>query len=80
VPLYIKDPEVSELARRYQKLSKAPTKTDAVRRALQHAIDDLADKPGLADIAVGLCRDLRAKANPSRSKSADKAFIDSLYE
>jgi antitoxin VapB len=80
MPLYIKDPDVDELARRYQKLSKANSKTDAVRQALKRAVDELAGKPTLADIAASLCRDFRAMANPSRGEPADKAFVDSLYE
>lgn len=36
--LYIRDPEVDELARELQRLTKAETKTDAVRAALHHEL------------------------------------------
>lgn len=37
--LYIRDPEVDELAVRLQELTRAPTKTDAVRTALKNEIE-----------------------------------------
>ncbi|MBX4955544.1 type II toxin-antitoxin system VapB family antitoxin [Rhizobium lentis] len=36
--LYIRDPEVDELAKELQRLTKAATKTDAVRTALHHEL------------------------------------------
>lgn len=80
MPLYIKDPEVDDLVKRYQKLSRAASKTDAVRKALERSIAELAETPSLADIAVTFCRDLKSKADASRAAPADKAFVDSLYE
>jgi antitoxin VapB len=62
MPLYIKDDAIDRLARRYQVLTKASSKTEAVRRALQMALDEELAKPLLEDIAVAFCRDLKAKA------------------
>lgn len=62
MPLYIKDDAIDRLARRYQMLTRAPSKTEAVRKALQMALDAELAKPVLEDIAVAFCRDLRAKA------------------
>ncbi len=62
MPLYIKDDAIDRLARRYQALTKASTKTEAVRLALQKALDEELTKPALADIAVAFCRNLRQKA------------------
>jgi antitoxin VapB len=62
MPLYIKDDAIDRLARRYQVLTKAPSKTEAVRRALQMALDEELAKPLLEDIAVAFCRDLKGKA------------------
>jgi antitoxin VapB len=39
MPLYIKDPRVAEMADRLQKLTKASSKTDAVLKALESAIE-----------------------------------------
>ncbi|MGA1804106.1 type II toxin-antitoxin system VapB family antitoxin [Rhizobium sp. HT1-10] len=62
MPLYIKDDAIDRLARRYQMLIQAPSKTEAVRRALQQALDAELSKPVLEDIAVAFCRDLQARA------------------
>lgn len=62
MPLYIKDDAIDHLARRYQMLSRATSKTEAVRKALQMALDAELAKPVLEDIAVAFCRDLKAKA------------------
>lgn len=70
MPLYIKDDSIDRLARRYQMLSQAPSKTEAVRKALQQALDAELAKPILEDIAVAFCRDLQAKAQ-ARRETAD---------
>jgi antitoxin VapB len=62
MPLYIKDDAIDRLARRYQMLTQAPSKTEAVRKALQQALDAELAKPVLEDIAVAFCRDLQARA------------------
>ncbi len=62
MPLYIKDDAIDRLARRYQVLTKAPTKTEAVRLALQKALDEELTKPALTDVAVAFCRNLKEKA------------------
>jgi antitoxin VapB len=62
MPLYIKDDSIDRLARRYQSLTKAPSKTEAVRRALQIALDQELSKPSLEDIAVAFCRNLKTQA------------------
>lgn len=62
MPLYIKDDAIDRLARRYQALTKSPTKTEAVRLALQKALDEELAKPALADVAAAFCRNLKQKA------------------
>jgi len=62
MPLYIKDDAIDRLARRYQALTKSPTKTEAVRLALQKALDEELTKPALTEVAVAFCRNLRQKA------------------
>jgi antitoxin VapB len=39
MPLYIKDPRVAEMTDRLQKLTNASSKTDAVLKALESAIE-----------------------------------------
>jgi antitoxin VapB len=62
MPLYIKDDAIDRLARRYQALTKTSTKTEAVRLALQKALNEELTKPSLADVAVAFCRNLKQKA------------------
>ncbi|PZM11496.1 type II toxin-antitoxin system VapB family antitoxin [Rhizobium tubonense] len=69
MPLYIKDDAIDRLARRYQMLTQASSKTEAVRRALQLALDKELAKPVLEDIAVAFCRDLKKKAEQRVSAS-----------
>jgi antitoxin VapB len=71
MPLYIKDDEIDRLARRYQALIRSATKTDAVRRALQKALDEELAKPVLADIAAAFCRDLKQKAGRDAATAED---------
>ncbi|SCB48792.1 type II toxin-antitoxin system VapB family antitoxin [Rhizobium multihospitium] len=69
MPLYIKDDAIDRLARRYQALTKATTKTEAVRLALQKALDEELTKPALADVAVAFCRNLKQKASAKGESS-----------
>jgi antitoxin VapB len=80
MPLYIKDNAIDELARQYQAAIKAPSKTEAVRLALQKALNDRRAQPTLADVAAAFCHELKARSNPDLGQPADKAFLDSLYD
>jgi antitoxin VapB len=80
MPLYIRDDDVAELARRVQQVTNARTVTDAVRLALQHELEREQGKPSLVEIGVAFSRALRARGKPESGKPADKDFIDSLYE
>lgn len=80
MPLYIKDDAIDLLARRYQAAINAPSKTDAVRRALQNAIEEQQAMMSLPEIALAHCRSLKQRSDVLKSKPADKAFRDSLYD
>ncbi|KAA0695681.1 transcription factor [Neorhizobium sp. P12A] len=71
MPLYIKDDSIDRLARRYQILTQSPSKTEAVRRALQKALEEELAKPTLEDVIVAFCRDLKRKAGADNRASAD---------
>jgi antitoxin VapB len=77
MPLYVKDPGVDALATELAALTKL-SKTEAVRHALQQAIDHEKAKPSVVELAVQFCRDLRASGNPEKGQPADKAFFDAL--
>lgn len=78
MPLYVKDAEVSRLAGRLAALHRI-SKTEAVRRALRHALEREEAEPSLIERGAAFTRALRARADPVKAKPADKAFIDSLY-
>ncbi|HDZ72089.1 MAG TPA: transcription factor [Aurantimonas coralicida] len=81
MPLYVKDREVGELADRLAAI-KGVSKTEAVRVALENEIGRSAvERPASPRVEeiMRFVRELREKAGPGGT-SADKAWIDSLYE
>ena len=77
--LYVRDPEVDrlvgELAQR-RRLSK----TEVVRQALANELERERGKPSLVEVGIAFCRELRLRGDADAARTADKAFIDSLYE
>ncbi len=80
MPLYIKDDRIDELARRYQAAIKATSKTEAVKKALQRALDEQNAQLSLPDIVSNFAQELRRKGNLEEGLPADKQFRDSLYD
>ena len=82
MPLYIRDEEVAELARRTKEATGAKTVTEAVKRALERELADRKEQTDsdFVERALAFGRRMRAKGDPSKGLPADKAFIDSLYE
>jgi len=76
--LYVKDPEVDRMAAELAD-ARNTTKTEVVRQALQHEMER-EERDTYVERAVAFARRLRAKGNPDRIQTVDKAFIDSLYE
>ena len=76
--LYVKDPEVDRMAAELADARKT-TKTEVIRQALQHEMER-EERDTYVERAVAFARRLRAKGNPDRIQTVDKAFIDSLYE
>ena len=78
MPLYVRDDDVDALANELQKLTKARTKTEAVRKALQHELslvrnaipieDRLAEVMAMAD-AMG----------PGDPNFDMKAYMDEMW-
>ncbi|MCB8837670.1 type II toxin-antitoxin system VapB family antitoxin [Aurantimonas sp. VKM B-3413] len=89
MPLYVKDPEVGELAERLARL-KQTSKTEAVREALREALA-AADPPkaptfdaetrAYVDHALETARAVRQRYPPGGDGlPVTKDWIDSLYE
>ena len=79
MPLYVKDPDVDRMAERLASLRRM-SKTEVVRRALQHELEREEGRPSLVEKGVAFVQALRARAQPAAAGAADKAFIDSLYD
>ncbi len=78
--LYIKDETVDALAERYQAAIKAKTKTEAVRQALEKALEVDGRGDDYVERAVAWARDFNARTRHNEIAYDEKAFIDSLYE
>jgi antitoxin VapB len=87
MPLYIRDSVVDALAAKVQEALKVPTKTEAVRLALQHELQRAQEaQPALlrAAKAIAMYEALRKKARArGRRRGRDdfdmKAFTDEMW-
>lgn len=77
--LYVKDPEVDRLATMLADLRKT-TKTEVLRKALRHELEQHGADSSLAKIGLEFARKFKAEGDPSKALPVDKEFIDSLYE
>ena len=76
--LYIKDPEVDAMAVELQRITNAPSKTEAVRRALEAAIAEREDaKPLIERIAPALA--LADAMGPTDPDFDMKAFTNEMW-
>lgn len=78
MPLYIRDHAVDELADRVQKAIGAKTKTDAVRRALEHELERAAARMSFDQRNAGVMAmaDALGETNPDFDM---KAFADEMW-
>ena len=78
MPLYIKDPDVAEMAEALRKLTSARSKTEAVRQALKSALAAAAQRPPLSERlrnAVELAR----RIGPIDPDFDEKRFFDEMW-
>lgn len=79
MPLYIKDPDVAEMAEALRKLTSAPSKTEAVRQALKSALEAATEKPsrsqGLSE-AIAIAQ----RIGPFDPDFDQKRFFDEMWE
>lgn len=76
--LYIRDKDVDALAKEVQQAIDAPTKTEAVRVALQNELDRAQRKPPLAE-RIRKYQDMAGAFGPLAGKFDEKAFMDDLW-
>ena len=77
MPLYIKDPEVSEMAEALRKLTSARSKTEAVRQALKSALA-AAQQPPLSERLRGAV-ELARQIGPVDPDFDQKRFFDEMW-
>ncbi|WP_273793892.1 type II toxin-antitoxin system VapB family antitoxin [Brucella anthropi] len=78
--LYIRDSAVDELAKKVQKITNAPSKTEAVRRALENELQRTKESIPLRD-RVKFIQDEFATILGAQPEPFDmKKFSDELYE
>ena len=80
MPLYIRDNEVDALASELQRVTKAPTKTDAVKTALKHELERKRAEVPLIDRIRAIQAEARQKLGPVDPDFDMKKFSDELYE
>ena len=78
MPLFIKDPDVAEMAERLRKLTSARTKTEAVRQALKSALKAAMDEPSLSD-SLRAAVDIARRIGPSDPEFDQKRFSDEMW-
>ena len=77
--LYVKDAEVDRLAEEVQAAYGVKTKTEAVRIALQRALDQTEAKPTLREQLDAIRRRIREDYGPDDPDFDDKAYFDQIW-
>ncbi|WP_081159856.1 type II toxin-antitoxin system VapB family antitoxin [Ensifer aridi] len=80
MPLYIRDDDVDALAKKVQQVTKTPTKTEAVRRALQNELARAEQAVPLKERVKKIQDSVRAKMGPSTPDFDMKKFTDEMWE
>ncbi len=79
VALYVKDPEVDQMAERLSRIGGI-SKTEAVRRALRRQLEQVETSSDFVERGLAFTRALIARGDLAEGQPVDKAWIDSLYE
>lgn len=79
MPLYVRDEKVNQLAEQAQKILKAPTKTDAIRQALERVVQEDEQRPSLSERLQKLRRKYNMPTYESLAPFDEKAFLDEMW-
>jgi antitoxin VapB len=82
--LHITDPRLDELAEQAQKILNAPTKTDAIRQALERVVENgpektTEDEKPLAQRVKAIQDEVKRLGTPN-PKFDEEAFLDEMWE
>lgn len=78
--LYIRDNDVDALAKKVQQATNAPTKTEAVRRALQNELTRAQQTLPLRERVKKIQDKVKARMGPNASDFDMKKFTDDMWE
>jgi antitoxin VapB len=86
MPLYVRDERVNQLAEQARKILNAPTKTDAIRQALERVVvqeprgpREEKSEPNLAERLKAVQDEVKRLGRPNPDFD-DKAFLDEMWE
>lgn len=79
MPLFVRDERVNQLAEQAQKILKAPTKTDAIRQALECVVQEDEQRPPLAERLEKLRARHNMPAFDTFEPFDEKAFLDEMW-
>lgn len=79
MPPYVRDERVNQLAEQAQKILKAPTKTDAIRQALERVVQEDEKRPPLAERLEILRARHNMPAYDTLEPFDEKAFLDEMW-
>lgn len=77
--LYVRDERVNQLAEQAQKILKAPTKTDAIRQALERVVQAEDRRPPLAERLEKIRARHNMPAYDTLEPFDEKAFLDDMW-
>ncbi|MFN3509578.1 MAG: type II toxin-antitoxin system VapB family antitoxin [Allorhizobium sp.] len=78
MPLYVRDERVNQLAEQAQKILKAPTKTDAIRQALERVVEAEEQRPSLAERLEKIKQRYQAMGTDDPDFDQE-AFLDEMW-
>jgi antitoxin VapB len=78
MPLYVRDERVNQLAEQAQKVLKAPTKTDAIRQALERVVQEEENRPPLSERLEKIKQRYKTMGTPDPNFD-EKAFLDEMW-
>ena len=78
--LYIRDDEVDALAKKVQQITKAPNKTEAVRRALQNELARAQQSIPLKQRVKEIQDRVQDRMGPNKPAFDMKKFTDDMWE
>uniref|UniRef100_A0A7C1NYN5 Histidinol dehydrogenase n=1 Tax=Agrobacterium albertimagni TaxID=147266 RepID=A0A7C1NYN5_9HYPH len=79
MPLYVRDERVNQLAEQAQKILKAPTKTDAIRQALERVVEAEEQRPPLAERLEKIKQRYQGMGEVDPNFDG-KAFLDEMWD